>query len=132
VIVLDASAVIDFILALHPHSARITARVRAEAPNLAAPHLVDAEVAQVLRRFVRSGQVAPARAEQAIDDLGALPLTRYPHGLLLRRAFGLRDNVTIYDGLYLALAEALTAPLLTRDAALASVPGCRARVDVVA
>ena len=76
--------------------------------------------------------MAPARAEQALQDFLALGLTRYPHVPLLARAFELRDNATVYDALYLALAEALGATLLTRDAALGVVPGHRARVEVLA
>ena len=130
-IVLDASVVLDLLLRLPPHFERIARRIAAAAPGLAAPHLLDAEVGQVLRRFVRSGEVDPGRAAGALDDLGALPLTRYPHTPLVRRAFELRDNVTVYDGIYLALAEAVRAPLLTRDAALSRVPGCSATVEVI-
>jgi predicted nucleic acid-binding protein len=132
VIVLDASVVVDLLLALPPHAQAISARVRAEAPRLAAPHLLDAEVGQVLRRFVRAGHLDVARAGGAIDDLAALPIVRYPHTQLLSRAFELRDNATIYDGLYLALAEGLGCALLTRDAAIAGLPGARARVEVLA
>lgn len=67
----------------------------------------------------------------ALDDLAALRIERHPHGVFLRRAFELRDNASIYDALYLALAEALEATLLTRDAALANVPGVVARVEVL-
>jgi predicted nucleic acid-binding protein len=130
-IVLDASSVVDFLLALPPWAARITARVQTEAPALAAPHLIDAEVGQVLRRFVRAGQLAALRAAQAIDDLLAMPLVRYPHTPLLPRAFALRDNATVYDALYIARAEALDAPLITRDGSLATIPGCRARVETL-
>lgn len=131
-IVLDASAVLEFLLAPSPRSRAIAERIRAEAPQLAAPHLLDAEVGQVLRRYVRAGEVAAERAVAAMEDLLALPLVRYPHGPFLVRAFGLRGNATFYDALYLVLAEALGAPLLTRDRALARVPGHRARVEVIA
>jgi predicted nucleic acid-binding protein len=132
VIVVDASVVVDLLLGVPPWFEQIATRVVAHARSLSAPHLIDAEVAQVLRRHVRSGKLPLGRAQVALDDLEALRLTRYDHVSLLRRAFDLRANVTIYDGLYLALAEALGAPLLTRDEALASVPGCRARVEVIA
>jgi predicted nucleic acid-binding protein len=132
VIVLDASVVVDFVLALPPHRDTIVRRIGEHARELAAPYLLDAEVGQVLRRFVLAGTVAPNRAEQAIQDFLALGLTRYPHVPLLARAFELRDNATVYDALYLALAEALGATLLTRDAALGVVPGHRARVEVLA
>jgi predicted nucleic acid-binding protein len=93
--------------------------------------LLDAEVGQVLRRFVLAGQLLPERAQAALQDLMDLPLIRYAHGPLLLRAFDLRANATVYDALYIALAEGLEAPLLTRDAALAAVPGHRAQVLVV-
>lgn len=131
-IVVDASVVVDLLLGIPPHFERIAARLVAHARSLAAPHLIDAEVAQVLRRHVRSGQLQTDRAHAALDDLGALPMARYEHAPLLKRAFDLRDNATIYDGLYLSLAEALAAPLVTRDAALAGIPGCRAKVEVIA
>ncbi|SRR6266545_2248034 len=130
-IVLDASTVIDFLLTLPPCADVITERIRSEAPEVAAPHLIDAEVGQVLRRFVRAGQLDAVRAKQAIEDLLAMPIVRYPHGPLLQRAFELRENATVYDALYLALAEALDAPLITRDGALDTVPGCRAQVEAL-
>jgi len=132
VIVLDTSIVVDLLLALPPHYDTILARVRDHARELAAPHLLDAEVGQVLRRFVRSGSIEARRAEQAIADFLDLGLVRYAHGPLLARAFELRENATVHDGLYLVLAETLGAALLTRDAALATIPGHRARVEVIA
>lgn len=129
-IVLDASVLVDLLLDLPPHAATIAARIRREAPDLAAPHLADAEVGQVLRRFSTKGLPA-ARAEAALGRLAALPFVRFPHTDLLARAFALRQNATVYDALYLALAEGLRAPLLTRDARLASIPGCRAKVEVL-
>ena len=131
-IVLDASAVVDLILNLPPHADEIGERVREEAPNLLTLHLVDAEVGQVLRRYVRRGEITAARAMDAVDDLESLPLQRYAHFPLLKRAFALRDNATVYDALYLALAEGTEAPLLTRDPKLGRVPGHRAKVEVIA
>ena len=98
---------------------------------LAAPHLLDAEVGHLLRRHVLTGVARPARARIALETFLAFPIERYPHATLLPRAFALRDNATIYDALYLALAEALQAPLLTRDRRLARVPGVAAQVRVV-
>lgn len=131
-IVLDASIVVDLLLGLPPHESAIADLLRAEAPHLFAPHLLDVEVAQVIRRRVRSGSVAAADAVATLAVLGALPIQRHPHLPYLERAFELRDHVTIYDGLYLVLAETLGATLVTRDRALASVPGVRARVRVLA
>jgi predicted nucleic acid-binding protein len=78
--------------------------------------MLDLEVAQVLRRYTLSGEMSVERSEQALEDLADLPLLRYPHDIFLRR-ISLRRNLTAYDAAYVALAEALDAPLITRDAA---------------
>jgi predicted nucleic acid-binding protein len=90
-----------------------------------------AGLAQVLRRYTRIGELDAARGLQALEDLGDLPLTRYPHDLFLFRIWELRHNVTAYDAAYIALAEALAVPLLTRDASLASAPGNRAQIELL-
>jgi predicted nucleic acid-binding protein len=130
-IVLDASVVVDLLLDLPPHARTIGERVLAEAPGLAAPHLLDAEVGQVLRRLVRAGSVDVATALLVLADLADLPIDRFAHGPLLPRAFELRKDATVYDALYLTLDEALDVPLLTRDAALARATGTRARVELI-
>jgi predicted nucleic acid-binding protein len=114
-----------------PAGATIADRLFAPGESLHAPHLLDLEVASVLRRYVRSGELDPARGFQALEHLSALPLVRYPHDLFLPRIWELRDSVTAHDAVYLALAEALDATLLTRDAALASAIAHRARVEVM-
>lgn len=73
----------------------------------------------------------PGRADSLLEELIALPIFRYPHVGLLSRAFMFRSNVTVYDGLYLALAEGLGAPLLSGDAAMRGVPGCNAVVEIL-
>lgn len=98
--------------------------------TLHAPHLLDVEVAQVVRRFRRRDDLTERRAREALDDLRALPLERYGHTDLLGRIWELRQNASAYDASYLALAEAVDAPLVTRDASLAEVPGARAAVEV--
>ena len=130
-IVLDASVVVDLLLNLPPYPRLIAQRITEASPALFAPYLLDAEVAQVLCRYTLRGQISPERASLALQDLRDLPIHRYPHLPLLERAFELRDNATIYDALYLVLAESIGATLLTRDAALASLPGVDAEVEVV-
>jgi predicted nucleic acid-binding protein len=129
VIVLDASAVVELLLG--------TARGRAVADRIAdpslglhAPHLLDVEVAQAFRRYVREGQIDVAFAEAAIEDLRALDVQRHAHEPLLDRVFALRHNLTAYDAVYVALAEVLGAPLLTCDRRLARAPGLATRVEL--
>lgn len=128
-IVVDASAVLEVLLQT-PAGARVSRRIFAPGVTLHAPHLLDVEVAQVLRRYARSGAISSDRGAEALADLADLPISRYPHFVLLPRIWQLRHNVTAYDAAYLALAEALDAPLLTRDRALASA-GSGARVEVL-
>lgn len=129
-IVVDASAVLEMLLAT-ADGERIARRLLAPGESLHAPHLLDLEVAQVLRRFVRSRELSAQRGAEALEDLLDLPVTRYPHEPLLHRVWELRDNVTAYDAAYLALAEALDAPLLTRDERIGSAPGHSVRVEIV-
>ena len=130
-IVVDASALLEFLLQT-PLGTRIEARLFREEDELHAPHLVDVEVVQGLRRLVRRGEVSPGRAEEAVADLTDLDLHRHPHLDLMGRAWKLRDNITTYDAMYVALAEALEAPIVTCDGPLAKAPGHRARIEVVA
>lgn len=118
-IVLDASVTVDLLLQIEPVAGSVGARIDREVGGVHAPHLIDAEVGQVLRRYVLSGVLTPDRAERALERLREMRLIRYPHLPILARAFDLRRNLSVYDGLYVALAEALMAPLLTRDAGIA-------------
>lgn len=129
-IVVDASALIEVLLNT-PSGSRITQRLFEGQETLHAPCLLDIEVAQVLRRFSLAGELNASRGLQAIEDLSDFPLSRYPHDLFLPRIWELRHNVTAYDAAYIALAEALDAPLLTRDARLASAAGHHATIEFV-
>jgi predicted nucleic acid-binding protein len=130
VIVLDASAALEVLLRTEAASA-VEQLIFDGRASLHAPHLIDLEIAQVLRRYSASGKITGTRGRQALEDLTDFPLTRYPHDFLLPRIWELRRNVTAYDAAYLALAETLGAVLVTRDARLGAAPGCRARVLVV-
>jgi predicted nucleic acid-binding protein len=124
VIVLDASAAIDWLLQTTVGQ-EIEKRIFSRRESLHAPHLLDLEVAQVLRRLVREASVSAKRADQAIDDLLSLRVTRYPHFFFLPHIWRLRHNLSAYDAAYVALTEKLGATLITRDARLAtaSAPG---------
>jgi predicted nucleic acid-binding protein len=128
-IVLDASAVLEVLLQLDAADALMD-RLFVSGESLHAPQLLDVEVAQVLRRYARAGDITPARGAEALRDLADLPVERYPHTPLLDRIWLLRNNVTAYDAAYLALAEALDAALVTRDRSLINVPGVKVAVEV--
>ena len=101
------------------------ARARLSGERLVAPALVDLEVVSVLRRAARAGRLPDRRADQALDDLAALPLRRAAHRPLLARVWDLRENLTAYDAAYVALAEELDAPLWTLDRRLVAASGPR-------
>lgn len=127
-IVVDASAVIDLVLDTTPQSDAVAERLREHRGDVHAPHLLDAEVGQVLRRYVLARSLSVERALRAVDFLAELEIFRYEHLAFLPRALGLRANLTVYDALYVVLAEALGAPLLTRDRAIAERAGGMAEV----
>lgn len=107
------------------------ARARLRGERLTAPELVDLEVASVWRRQIRDGAMDARRAALALADLATLPLRRAPHRPLLARCWELRDNLTIYDASYVALAEVLEVILLTGDGRLARAPGPRCPIEVL-
>ncbi len=129
-IVVDASVLIEALLRT-PAAAAVENRLFAPLETLHAPHLLDVEVAQVIRRYAANGDIDGERGRQALADLADFPLQRYPHDFLLPRVWELRNNLTAYDAVYVALAEALDAPLLTRDRRLAAAPLHRARIELV-
>ena len=129
-IVVDASAVVEVLLH-RPSGERVANRILDPLVVLHAPHLIDLEVAQVLRRYQAAGEMSAQRARQALLAFVQFPLERHPHWPFLDRIWELRRNVTAYDAAYVALAEALEAPLLTCDSALARAPGHRAIVELI-
>ena len=128
-IVLDASATVDWLLRT-PAGERIERRIFSGGDTLHTVHLLDVEFAQVLRRLVRERTLTPRRAEEALEDLAALRMVRYAPGLLLSRIWSLRQNLSAYDAAYVALAEELDAPLITRDRRMAATPGHKAAIEV--
>ena len=130
-IVLDASAVVEWLLQSAKAEA-VEARAFSGATSQRhAPHLLDVEVAQALRRLVTAKRMSARRAEQALEDLSDLTLIRYPHDWLLSRIWELRGNLTAYDATYVALAEALELPLVTCDRRIKDAPGHDAHVEVI-
>lgn len=127
-LVVDASVLVE-VLTDGPAADVSRARL-AEATDLIAPHLIDAEVLSVLQAHRRRGLLDETAALQAVDDLASWPGERWPHRPLLHRAWELRDGVRGYDALYVALAEAAGAPLLTLDRRLARSPGPRCTIEV--
>jgi predicted nucleic acid-binding protein len=125
--VVDASAMLEVLLN-SPAAPAIGSRMFAPGEVLHAPHLIDVEVTQVLRRYSLAKSLSSARARQAFEDYMNIPLERFPHDVLLPRIWELRHNLTAYDAAYVALAEALDAPLVTCDRALSSAIGHRANV----
>lgn len=107
------------------------ARARLMGESLTAPDLIDLEVTSVLRGRLAGGHLDPRRASLALDDLHDLPLKRVSALHLVRRCWELRDNLTVYDAAYVALAEALDVPLLTGDVRLSRATGPRCRIEVL-
>jgi predicted nucleic acid-binding protein len=127
VFVIDSSAAIDALL--EPRDPLLVERLSG-ARELHAPHLLDVEMLHALRRLVVAGTLTPERAEYARKDFAALRIRRYAHHPLADRIWALRDNLTAYDAAFVALAEALTVPLVTCDARLATAAVHQADVEV--
>jgi predicted nucleic acid-binding protein len=107
------------------------ARARLRGHHLAAPELIDLEVAAILQRSQRAGRLDRRRAEQALSDLADIPLSRSPHLPLIQRVWELRSRMGPYQAAYAVLAERLGALLLTADVGIARVRGLRCRVELL-
>ena len=129
-IVVDASIVVTALADDGQDGDRARQRVKGE--RLTAPHLIDIEVASAWRRLVAEGALDDRRAQLAMIDLLALRLDRVPHGALLERCWELRENLTVYDGAYVALAEILQVTLLTGDSRIEQAPGPHCPIEVLA
>lgn len=130
-VVVDASAVVAALVDGGPVGEWAASMLNGE--TLAAPHLMPVEVANILRRAVRSGDLSIDVAGLAHDDLARLRVDLVAYEPVAARVWGLRDNLTAYDAWYVALAEALGAPLVTLDqrVARASGPTCEFRLPPV-
>jgi predicted nucleic acid-binding protein len=126
VIVVDTSAMVEYLVASDAMTVAIT-KVVTSAP-VAAPHVLDLECASALRRLVRGGVLDRHDASVALGTLRDLRLARHAHTSLLPRIWQLRDNMGPYDAAFVALAEALGAPLVTVDSKFQGVPGLRCEV----
>lgn len=127
-IVVDSAAVVD---ALGAVEGTDELRAHLAGEELHAPMLLDFEVVSALRGLTLGGHVSVARAHDLLSDYDDLAVTRWPfEDALRRRAYQLRDNLSAYDAAYVALAEALDCPLLTRDARLARSAGHAAQIEV--
>ncbi len=130
-IVLDASAVVEWLLRL-PLADAVEARMGPpDAVSMHVPHLLAVEVSEVVRRFAAAGELSATRAAEALADLADLDAHRHPHEPLLPIMWELRANLTAYDATYVALASVLDAPLVTLDRRLADAPGPGVVVDLV-
>jgi len=130
VIVVDASCLYE-VLVDAARAETVRARLAIE-PDQVAPHVIDVEVFGLIRRDAMRGVLDEITAELVVEDLRAWPADRFSHRGLLERAWELRDTVRGWDAMYVALAEIVRAPLVTLDARLASAPGPRCQIEVVA
>jgi predicted nucleic acid-binding protein len=128
--VLDASVLVEY-LASGKHAEAARERIRAEGHTNWVPELVAAEVGHALRRAVKLGRLDAAFAREALWELQQMPLHWVAHEQLILYAWELRENVSFYDALYVALAEILDQPLITFDAKLARASGIQAEIELV-
>lgn len=128
-IVLDASAAVEWLLQT-TSGMLIEKRIFSRSESVHAPHLLDLEVLQVLRRLSRERLISEKRADEALSDLLSLRIARYPHVIFLSRIWQQRHNLSAYDAAYVALAERLGATLVTRDARLSAAAGHFASIEL--
>jgi predicted nucleic acid-binding protein len=128
VLVVDTSAALNALAAADPFP-QLLERLSSDS-DLHAPHLIDVEFLHALRRLCVNGVLSEDRAADVRTDFRDLALIRYPHEELADRIWELRHDLTAYDAAFVALAEALDAPLVTGDGKLASAPGHGARVEL--
>ena len=130
-VVVDASALVDLLLRNPAASPALFDRLFRSGVELHAPHSVDLEVANGIRRMWRRGRITDQDVDEIFETYRLIPIERHAHGPFLHRIWRLRYNHTSYDAAYVALAEWLDVPLITRDAALAHSSGHTARIEYV-
>lgn len=128
--VVDATVLVEY-LSNAENATLARERIGHHGWQLWAPQLVDAEVGHALRRLVRCDKLEAGAAEEALDELIMMELERVEHAQLLPRAWELRDNLSFYDALYVALAEAIGQPLITFDSRIAKAPGLEVEIEVL-
>jgi len=129
VLVVDASILAPVVADAGSDGERFRARLHGEA--VIGPDLLRIEVTSVIRRHAQTGQLTPEQADTALSDLIAFPITLLPTAGLLRRVWELGENLTAYDGCYVALAEATDSPFITADRRVAQSPGLRCQVELL-
>lgn len=129
-IVVDASALLEVLLG-RPAASDVESWLSQPGQTIHAPHLIDVEVTQVVRRFAMHGKIDSQRGRTVLADFSLMSIERYPHDPFLFRAWELRNNFSAYDAMYIALAEVLDAPLITCDRKMAAASGHSARIEVV-
>lgn len=129
-IVIDCSAILEVLLRTS-RAEMVEKHLFRPGETIHAPHLIDVETTQVLRRYTLHEGLGEERARQALGDLADFPLTRYPHDFLLPRIWELRSNLSAYDAAYVALAEALGATLITRDSGLTKAPRHKVKIEKI-
>lgn len=128
--VIDASALVMALVGKTDAAGVLSQRL--STMHLHAPHLIDAEVGNVLRRHERGGRISVREARSALEACQLVVAHRHPHdGSLVAEAWAMRDNLSFYDALYVALAERLGVPLITADARISRAPQLRCQVELV-